>query len=199
MNSNTTFGPASILVGAVAGLLLSLPLHANDSGIPNYSSVSPAAPTSPPQQSTKMAKKNTHFNGMSLDVVSAILAKQALQSMEPEIGAAAPTAAASYSALTAAQQANAQRAASALAQRPPVSTANAKTLKALATAVTPGSANVHPGIVVNSATVIQSTDSEATDTRSLTINIELPQEVLKTDSAGNLQSLTINLSFPDNL
>lgn len=121
--------------------------------------------------------------------------EQAMQIAEPGIGAATPSAKASFGTLSAAQKANAQRAASALAQRVP---STSRTPHAIiqpaqnAIQATDAVTEVQPYIFVNSST---STPISGGD--GLTINIALPQELLKPDERGNPQNITINLSFPD--
>ncbi len=194
MSSISRLGPTSALAYAIVAVILCTPVQANELDMP-LECDPPSAKTSDAKAlgySSSQQKQPHQDNAIS--VVSSILAGQAMYAQEPGIGAAVPSAAASYGTLTAAQQANAQLAASALAHRALINTHSQK-LTALSKSENKndGSAFTQPKVFVNAIGA-----SNPSTTKGLTINIELPNEVLQPDAKGNPQNITINLSFPEN-
>ena len=188
MNVTTDFRAATnplsracALVGVIGALSVWNPAHANEEHPLHF----------PNSQSTTCV-----YEG-SIDAAASLMAAKAPLTGEPDIGAATPTAAASFGTLSAAQKANAQRVATALSEvasankqaKPPV-LLNTQALDSLDT--TPAT----PTVVLDTTTT--SAPALTPESAGLTINIALPKSVLQLDEAGNVQNITINLSFPQN-
>lgn len=171
-----------VLAVAISLLVIEHPASANDDNHPIHSQVYRTATTK---------KMN------SIDAAAHIFASQARQNEEPGIGAAIPTAAASYGTITAAEVANAQLVAAALAQgakgKPAIPQTRAPIAPSIQHLDTARTNQEIPKVVVHT----EAAPSMTSDSSGLTINIALPLAVLKTDETGNLQPITINLSFPD--
>jgi len=111
---------------------------------------------------------------------SSIIAEQAQPTVEPTTAAALPTATAAASALTATQQDNATRVATALAEGSVTAPVATQQLAPQAQAVTTAAPS-----------------NFAVNGNNLTINIELPAQLMNQYGPnGNSQNVTINLSFP---
>ena len=128
---------------------------------------------------------------LSIDAVSAILAQQAMRVGEPELSAALPK---NNGVLTAAQQINADRAASAMATRSIIAT---HPLEATPEFNQPAVESARVSNAITPEITLTPSDS-ADSANNLTINIALPQRLINPEgAAANSQNITINLSFPD--